>query len=568
MSPQIIDGNGCDLKNAVSVKIRRQGDFFNFSLRNNTAKPVRIKEIVLFDGEHGWPGDSAFYGEGFTMLSQTAGTLANMIDIDGLTDRGHYKLPEPDGFRTVYGMMYVTPPNAEPILLGFTSCRRFVGKFDVNAARLRVVLNTEGLTLHPNEHWQLEEFAVLTGADTNTLLKRLAGRISEHHPKLPWPHLPTGWCSWYCFGPEVTAQNIIDNLEQFKQNLPEVRYIQIDDGYQPWMGDWLDLNQNFGGSIKDVIAQIRRSGFEPAIWVAPFSASPESRLFKEHPDWFIKDEQGQPLRSDKVTFGGWRLGPWYMLDGTHPQAQQYLEKIFTVMRQEWGCTYFKLDAIAWGAMPFGRHFDPKASSVQAFRLGMEAIRRGAGDAFLLGCNHPMWPSIGQVHGSRSSMDVSHNWSMFTRTGRENLLRSWQNQQLWWNDPDCLLLSGNLPGNEKMFHASVIYATGGMLLGGDDATGYDPQQWGILKKAAENPGIAAVFEDTAFEVGTIHQPDRILAVFLNWSDQPSRRQIKLERPCRVIDFWTDQDLGLFTETFFIDDFPARSGGIYLLKPAPK
>ncbi len=44
-------------------------------------------------------------------------------------------------------------------------------------------------------------------------------------------------------------------------------------------------------------------------------------LHREHPEWFMKDETGQPLRSDKVTFGGKRNGPWYALDGTHPGAR-------------------------------------------------------------------------------------------------------------------------------------------------------------------------------------------------------------------------------------------------------
>jgi len=37
---------------------------------------------------------------------------------------------------------------------------------------------------------------------------------------------------------------------------------------------------------------------------------------------------------------------------------------------------------------------------------MEAVRRGAGDAFLLGCNHPIWASLGLIHGSRSSNSFS------------------------------------------------------------------------------------------------------------------------------------------------------------------
>jgi alpha-galactosidase len=74
------------------------------------------------------------------------------------------------------------------------------------------------------------------------------------------------------------------------------------------------------------------------------------------------------------------------------------------MREEWGCAYFKLDANFWGAIHGGRFHDPKATRVEAYRRGMQAIRRGAGDAFLLGCNHPIFPSLGLIDGSRSSIN--------------------------------------------------------------------------------------------------------------------------------------------------------------------
>jgi alpha-galactosidase len=566
-SVKVFDIQGNQLTDEVTVKIHRQDNFLTAVLQNNTDKPLQIKEVVLLDVQHGWPGESAFYGEGYTMLSQTAGTLAEMRDVGKYTDKRHYRLPEPAGLRTVYGMMRVTPPDAETTVLGFTSCRRFVGSFDVNQTNLRVVIDTEGLTLKPQEPWELEELAVFSGSDADIMLQQLAQRLAVHHPRLAWPRLPTGWCSWYCFGPGVTAQNIADNINQFRQHLPQIRYIQIDDGYQPWMGDWLEPKEAFGGNVQEVIAGIRQAGFEPAIWVAPFIASPQSKLFKEHPDWFIKDDQGEPLCSDKVTFGGWRLGPWYMLDGTHPEAQQYLEHVFRVMREQWGCTYFKLDANAWGAMPFGRRYDPSASSVQAYREGMAAVRRGAGSAFLLGCNHAIWPSIGEVHGSRSSSDIHRDWKQYTQVADENLSRNWQNQRLWWNDPDCLALArrDRLPLIEQMFHATSVYASGGMLLSGDDVTRYESWQWKILKKAAANPGIAATFENNEFKVGTIEQDGQKRAVFLNWSDQPERRRIPLDQPCRVIDFWNDKELGSFTDEFVIEEFPARSGGIYVLEP---
>ena len=52
--------------------------------------------------------------------------------------------------------------------------------------------------------------------------------------------------------------------------------------------------------------------------------------------------------------------------------------------------------------------------------------RGAGDAFILGCNHPIWPSLGLIHGSRSSNDIKREWKRIADTARQNLMRNWQN----------------------------------------------------------------------------------------------------------------------------------------------
>src|SRR5262249_17388233 len=147
------------------------------------------------------------------------------------------------------------------------------------------------------------------------------------HPPLLTKTPPTGWCSWYCFGAKVTAKQVTDNLDFIAKNAPGLRYVQIDDGYQAAMGDWLDTGGAFGGDVRAVLKQIADKGFEPAIWVAPFVAEESSKIFKDHPDWFVKDEEGKPLRSDRVTFGGWRHGPWYALDGTHPEARKHLENV-------------------------------------------------------------------------------------------------------------------------------------------------------------------------------------------------------------------------------------------------
>jgi alpha-galactosidase len=230
--------------------------------------------------------------------------------------------------------------------------------------------------------------------------------------------------------------------------------------------------------------------------VAPFIAEAGSHVFQQHPDWFMKDTDGKPLSANKVTFQGWRRGPWYALDGTNPEVQKHLESVFRTMREQWGVTYFKLDANFWGAMHGGKLYDPKATRVEAYRRGMQAVLKGASDSFILGCNHPLWPSFGLIHGSRSSGDAKRSWQTFEKIARENLNRNWQNGKLWWNDPDAITLSGNMPPEDYRFHASVAVAAGGLVLSGDDLSTLPADRLAMLKKLLPPTGVAAEFEDRA------------------------------------------------------------------------
>ena len=510
---------------------------------NRSSSAVAIKEVVLLDVELAMPSATALYGEGFQMLTQTGGTLAQPLDLSQYTDAKHYRIPEADGWRAYYGLLTLTPPGKDASLLAFTSCARFSGRFVIRGSSMRAVLDCEGLSLAAGETWPLEELMVTSGSDRAAMLAAAGDRLAVHHPRLAggMSTPPTGWCSWYCFGPRVTAQQVLDNLDVIAKSFPGLKYVQIDDGYQSAMGDWLTTGAAFGGSVRSVLDQIRRRGFEPAIWVAPFVAEEQSDVFRQHPGWFIKDAAGAPLRSDRVTFGGWRRGPWYALDGTHPEVQRHLEQLFRTMRQEWGCTYFKMDANFWGAMHGGRFHDPRATRIDAYRRGMQAIVRGAGDAFLLGCNHPIWPSTGVVHGSRSSNDIKRTWDRVMTTARQNLSRNWQNGRLWWNDPDAVVLAGELSDSECVFHASAIFASGGMVLSGDDLTAIPPARAAMLRKLLPPTGVAAEFEDHTLKMGVVRLPASRMFCLFNWDDTPETRVVRLAGGARVVDYWTDQSL---------------------------
>jgi alpha-galactosidase len=232
------------------------------------------------------------------------------------------------------------------------------------------------------------------------------------------------------------------------------------------------------------------------------------------------------------------------------------------MRRDWGCTYFKLDANFWGAIHGGRLHDRRATRIEAYRRGMQAVLRGAGDGFILGCNHPIWPSLGLIHGSRSSNDVKRSWDRFKGIAQQNLYRNWQNGRLWWNDPDAIVLMGDLPANEFVFHATTIYASGGMLLSGDDLTKISTDRLDMLRKLLPPTGVAAIFADDSLRVGRVKLPDREVVCLLNWDDQLQTISFRLSRASRITDFWSGEVLGKHEGVFTSSNMAPHSARLLI------
>ncbi|MDX7858651.1 glycoside hydrolase family 36 protein [Aeromonas caviae] len=526
-----------------------EGPLCRVRLDNTGKQSEAVHHWRLFEGDLGLAPDTAIYGEGFQMLAQTGGRWNAPEHLGRCPDASVYRITADDGYHTVHNLLLVAQEGGW-LLLAFASCQRFGGEFRLHPdGRLEIVMNTEGRTLAPGAHWQSEALICLEGPDREALLATLAQYIAAEHGSLVGevPTRPSGWCSWYHYYANVSAADIRENLAVRAERFPALRYVQIDDGYQARMGDWLTPSAKFEEGVAALAGEIRAAGCEPALWVAPFIAEPGSQVFQDHPDWFVKGEDGLPLPSERVTYGGWRCTPWYVLDGTHPEVQTHLEQVFRTLRTQWGIHYFKLDANFWGAIHGGRFHDPAATRVEAYRRGMAAILRGAGEgAFLLGCNAPLWPSLGLVHGMRVSDDVERQGPRFRQIAREAFCRAWQHERLWVLDPDCVCLR-DIPGQhgsraEYDFHLAALVASGGMVLAGDRLQDLDEAQGARLGKllalcAARTP--AARFEGMTFERGRVALPGggELLCLF-NWGEHAC------EFPLAPggTDFWDETPLG--------------------------
>lgn len=419
--------------------------------------------------------DAKILGDGFQMLAQTAGTVSQVEDVGRCPDNNlSYRIYAADAPKRFYNYLVIEHANGY-LLFGFTSCQRFAGYFEIepHQGQYGVTAYLDGEGSEP-QSWasnRLESVVMLEGESLPQLYRDYVRDIHAHHPPRPncQSDAPVGWCSWYAYYADVNEQHIRDNVDAMQGELDALEWVLLDDGYQAFMGDWLTPSTKFSDGVKQVVASIRQRGKKPAIWMAPFIAEPNSTVFRDHPEWFVRHADGTLLKAEDVTYGGWRCTPWYILDGSNPHVQEHLTQVVRTMREEWGIELFKLDANYWGTLK-GKRYQAGVTGVEAYRMGMQAIIDGAQTAWILGCNAPMWPSLGLVDAMRVSDDVERHPHRFHQIARETFYRSWQHRQLWQIDPDCLTLT-SLPNqatdrNAYEFHRNVILSAGGLLLSGD------------------------------------------------------------------------------------------------------
>ena len=255
-----------------------------------------------------------------------------------------------------------------------------------------------------------EPLVFLRGRDWRTLLDAYWAKVLERYgvDRGPRAQAPlTGYCTWYYYYDDLSERQFLDNVRAVQANRGVVpcRYVQIDDGYQPYHGDWLEQNERWPTPLPETIGRLRDEGLEVGIWIMPFLASANSRVAREHPDWFVRDDAGDP-----VYVPGWSPPPnhnWQCLDATHPEALDYMREVFRRFR-EMGVTYFKLDGVGFSAQR-GYRRDPRATGSSAFRKGLEAIREAAGDCWVLGCGGNYLPGLGVYDSIRVSCDTGVNY---------------------------------------------------------------------------------------------------------------------------------------------------------------
>ena len=262
----------------------------------------------------------------------------------------------------------------------------------------------------------------------------LSQRLGTRRAKTPY----RVWCSWYSLYTAIDEKILYKTFDDLG-DLP-FDVLQVDDGWQISIGDW-EPNAKFPSGMDGLANKIKSTGRKAGLWLAPLLVAPSSKIFHEHPDWLLRDEQGKPVSA------GFNWGEQlYALDTTHPAALEWLAKLMKQVRA-WGYDYIKLDFLYAGALPGKRHEDMPREA--AYRHGLSVIREALGeDAYFLTCGAPILPSIGLCDAMRIGPDVAAEWESYrdavllynpTTPGAKNAVRTTINR-LWLaplvhTDPD-------------------------------------------------------------------------------------------------------------------------------------
>lgn len=390
------------------------------------------------------------------------------------------------------------------VCIGFLDSTRFFTQVGTEVKQGRVVLytqiQTDYISLKPLSVINLPPIYLKEGSDCPLMLEQWANLLAERMNVDKIAPKKDGWCSWYYYFAHIDEDELIKNLEIIKvdKRTFNIDIFELDDGYQRAMGDWLETNSKFKSGLKTISKKIRDADLIPGIWTAPFMVRKDSSIFKDNPDWILKDKHSRPVVS--LWNPNWGIfGKSYALDVTHPGVQNYIKDLFSTLTYEYGFGFLKIDFLYAGCLP-GLRYDPSLTLAEVMRLGLALIRKSCKpQTLILGCGCPLGPAIGMVDTMRIGDDVTPYWSGFvseflgqgfeqlsTKNCIRNTLTRTLMQKKWWlNDPDCLIVrkvDNKLIHTEIITFATVIALSGGPIMLSDALDSLDDKQKELIQKA--------------------------------------------------------------------------------------
>ena len=364
-------------------------------------------EAVLLNGYQSWTDTAE--KSAWSRMRGLRGVSSRLVERYVLDGGGDYDIIEYSARRgRQHGFTYATFRRGEGMVLvgsldeshGFTIIRT-----DASQGELRLQTESPQHPLAAGERFVAGRYVVARGTmrecyDRWFLLSGVKAR-----PIRPL----VGYTSWYRHYGEIDEKKLTDDLaatRTFFYSLPHSelagvqRVFQIDDGYCK-VGDWLHVDaQKFPRGMKHLARRISAAGFLPGLWLAPFVCEKDSRLFRERPEWLLRDENGEPIATGSHWSGG------YALDTRNTDVRSYVLDVLQTVTRDWGFGLLKLDFLYAAC----KKAHDGLNRGELMSDAIDLLRRGAGEnVLLLGCGVPLGSVFGKFDYCRIGCDVGLDW---------------------------------------------------------------------------------------------------------------------------------------------------------------
>ena len=410
------------------------------------------------------------------------------------------------------------------------------------------------------------------------------------------PHAPTGWLSWNTYFDTAGSKENLDearfaarwfkpfgmevwNIESWQDNSPK---LPVSNFYNMNLETYA---VQFPEGMKWLADEIRKLGFKPGLWMAPFGTGSD-KFYAEHRDWFLHDASGKPIRCWNGKF---------TLDPTVAEAREHLKSIFDKASHEWGYEFFKIDGMSGRGPGYCAHLyerpdirarfrDP--SCPNPFELCVKSFREGIGDdrVFLACQGHFTGAEAAYADASRTGADIVHpnqpvKWANILLQARCTVNQVFAHSNVFWCDPDCMLVSQSaLEREQAQVEATVVALPGQQTFAGDKLAELAPDRVRLIQQAlpvcpTQPAKLYPMFGHLPVWDLHVSRPfgDWHVVALFNWED--SERRIGFdwneigERATRRFlcwEFWTESFVGRHEGRFELA-VPPRSVRLVALQP---
>ncbi|MCR5476437.1 MAG: alpha-galactosidase [Lachnospiraceae bacterium] len=196
-------------------------------------------------------------------------------------------------------------------------------------------------TLAPGEHFQAPEaVCVCSLQGLGGMSRSLHDLYRGHLIRSPYLHrerpiLINNWEATYF---DFNTEKLLSIAREAKKS--GIEMLVMDDGWfgkrdddNSGLGDWTVNEKKLPGGLKYLVEEVNRIGLKFGIWMEPEMISPDSDLYRAHPDWAIAIPGRVPCRSRNQ----------FVLDLSNPQVEEYVWSCIESVLGSANIAYLKWD---------------------------------------------------------------------------------------------------------------------------------------------------------------------------------------------------------------------------------